>query len=55
VVRTDRDAFNFGMRVLDVDVIEGEHAVEWVAEELHLSHHINWLPRENLELDFFIP
>ena len=30
------DAFVGGVWVLDVDVVEEEHAVEWLEEELHL-------------------
>ena len=35
--RTDRDALNFSMGVLDCEVIEGEHAVKGFGEELDLE------------------
>lgn len=35
--RTWRDSFDEGMRELDCDIVQGEHAMKWLDEELDLS------------------
>ena len=35
---TNGDTLNFCMRILNGDVVQEEHAVEWLNEELDLCH-----------------
>lgn len=40
---TDRNPLDFGVRILDIEIIEGEHAMERFHKELYLVLHLDAL------------